>query len=187
MKSRFHRERRGTACAGFSLLEVMMAGGILIFGALALSQATVQSMKLAQQNRETAVAQAAIRQAIEDLQARPFDQIFVLFNGIASDDPAGGGPGASFDVPGLTPRADDADGMVGRVFLPEVTDLVTSTLREDLQDASLGMPRDLNGDGDVDEGNHAGDYQILPVRVRLEWTGKGGDRMLEVRSVVSDR
>jgi hypothetical protein len=190
MKSRIHTRRRGKACAraGFTLIEVMMAGGILIFAALALSQATAQSMKLAQSNRETALAQAALRQAVEDVQARPFEDIFFLFNSIASDDPAGQtAPGPHFDVPGLTARADDPDGMVGRIFLPEVTDLFTSSLLEGIQDASLGMPRDLNGDGDIDNSNHSGDYQILPVRVRLEWTGKGGDRMVEVRTMVTDR
>jgi hypothetical protein len=32
-----------------------------------------------------------------------------------------------------------------------------------------------------------GDYQVLPVRVRLEWQGKNGPRVLEVRTMVTDR
>jgi hypothetical protein len=51
----------------------------------------------------------------------------------------------------------------------------------------MGMPRDLDGDTFVDGDDHAGDYQILPVRVRLEWQGKGGARVLEVRTMVTDR
>ena len=145
-------------------------------------------MKLSQTNRETALAQAAARQAIEDLQARTFDELFVLFNTPTLDDPTGKfAPGNAFDVPGLAPRADDLDGLVGQVILPEKSPLGVSGLYENYSDAVMGMPRDLNGDGDIDDLNHAGDYQILPVRVRLEWTGKGGERMLEVHTIVSAR
>jgi type II secretory pathway pseudopilin PulG len=182
------RPGKASVRSGFTLLEVMIGGGILIFAALALSQATVQSMKLSLQNRETALAQAAARQAIEDLQARDFADIFVLFNSVDGDDPVGfDAPGATFDVPGLTPRAPGLT--VGRILLPEVVVGATSRLDENYQDQAMGMPRDLDGDGVVDDDgtDHKGDYQILPVRVRLEWTGKGGDRVFEVRTMVSAR
>jgi hypothetical protein len=180
------RPGKASVRSGFTLLEVMIGGGILIFAALALSQATVQSMKLSLQNRETALAQAAARQVIEDIQARPFADIFPSFNAFAGDDPAGA-PGANFDVPGLRAQDGDADGMVGRIILPEKADLVSSVLDEDFQDAALGMPLDLNGDGDTDDDVLPADAQLLPVRVRLEWTGNGGDRVFEVRTMVSNR
>jgi len=191
MKQRQFRRRPGKACArgGFTLIEVMIGSGILVFAALALSRATVQSMKLSQQNRETALAQAAARQAMEDLQARPFDEIFTLFNSDPDDNPSGvPEPGTGFDVPGLSPRAGDPDQMVGQVILPEIMNGGASELREDFEDGALGMPMDLDGNGFVDEDLSVADtYQVLPVRIRLEWTGKGGDRVFEVRTVVSSR
>ena len=53
-------------------------------------------------------------------------------------------------------------------------------LREDVVDASVGMPRDLNADGAVDAFDHADDYVLLPVSVRLEWRDASGDRNVEV-------
>ena len=57
-------------------------------------------------------------------------------------------------------------------------------LREDIKDASLGMPRDLNGDGVIDSENHAGDYVLLPVKVRIDWKGITGERSFEVCTVL---
>ena len=53
-----------------------------------------------------------------------------------------------------------------------------------MKDASLGMPRDLNGDGVIDSEDHAGDYVLLPVKVRVNWRGITGDRSFEVCTVL---
>jgi hypothetical protein len=42
-----------------------------------------------------------------------------------------------------------------------------------MTDAQLGMPRDLDADGVVDDANHANDYLLLPIRIRIEWISKG--------------
>lgn len=183
------RRRRADARSGFSLVEILIATTVLICAVLALSQSTVFSMRLGQTNREGAIAQAALRQALENLQAQDFEDIFALYNTSPADDPGGpsSGPGAGFAVAGLTPLADDEDGLVGRFLLPEVAGAAGPELRETFADAAMGMPRDLDGDTFVDGDDHAGDYQILPVRVRLEWLGKGGPRVLEVRTMVTDR
>jgi hypothetical protein len=51
--------------------------------------------------------------------------------------------------------------------------------------ASLGMPRDLTGDILIDNFDHAADYRILPVRVRVSWTGKSGPRSIELQTLLS--
>ena len=56
----------------------------------------------------------------------------------------------------------------------------------DLTDAVLGMPRDLNADSALDGNDHAGDYTILPVRVRIEWTGINGDRFMEMATAITE-
>ena len=86
---------------------------------------------------------------------------------------------------GLDPRADDDDGFVGRIEFPSVAVGGDLQVREDLKSAVLGMPRDLNADGVVDAADHAADYVILPVRVRLEWTGSRGEGALQYQTLLS--
>ena len=189
LRCRVGRRRRGTS-AGFSLVEVLVATSILIFAVLALSQSTVFSMRLGHANREAALAQAALRQALENLQAQDFASLFALYNTDPADDPGGAGsaPGPGFAVAGLGARSGDPDGLVGRFILPaQVGPGGELELHEDFSDAAMGMPRDLNGDTFTDDEDHSGDYQILPVRVRLEWQGKGGERVMEVRTMVTRR
>ena len=55
------------------------------------------------------------------------------------------------------------------------------------RDAQLGMPRDLNGDGAIDSENHAKDYLLLPVCIRIEWRGLTGDREYELHTVLLNK
>ena len=112
------------------------------------------------------------------MRAQPFDQVYALYNADPADDPLGPGtaPGAGFAVPGLSAVPGDADGLVGLVVFPEVG----GELREDSADADLGMPRDLDLDGAVDDVDHSGNYGVLPVLVRVEWRGKGPARRLDL-------
>ena len=59
-------------------------------------------------------------------------------------------------------------------------------LREDYQDALWGMPRDLTGDSIIDAEDHAENYILLPVRVRIEWQGRVGPRTYEVLTMLAD-
>ena len=59
-------------------------------------------------------------------------------------------------------------------------------VREDLVDAELGLPRDLNGDNVVDDQNHAGDYIILPVCIVVRWQGMFGERSLRMVTMLTD-
>jgi hypothetical protein len=59
-------------------------------------------------------------------------------------------------------------------------------LREDVNLPELGMPRDLNGDGAVDAGNHSTDYRLLPVIVRVRWQGAGGPSQFELKTMLAN-
>jgi hypothetical protein len=145
--------------------------------ALKMTVQTLTSVnKLSPVNRETAIATTVALSKLEELRSVPFDEIFARYNDLDADDPGGVGTaaGGDFAVPFLEPRAGDPDGLVGRIDFPTVGD----ELREDVVDRDLGMPRDLDGDGAEDTDDHAGDYAILPVRVRIEWTGRSGDRSI---------
>lgn len=163
---------------GFTLLELVIVVAISL---IALGQMTTSILGVARLeplNRESSIAMNAGIGALETLRGTPFEEVFRRFNKDPDDDPDGPGtaPGISFAVPFLDVTTGDIDGMVGRIEFPSVAD----DLREDVADARLGMPRDLNGDGIVDALDHTDDYQVLPVLIRLEWTGTSGPRTMNL-------
>lgn len=168
------------ARAGFTVVEVLITLAILLV-ALRITVQTLASVnQLSPTNRETAIATQGAQNLLEELRAAPFQTLFVRYNDRPDDDPGvpGTAPGASFDVPGLQPRPGDPDGRVGRIEFPAIA----GELREDADDRDLGMPRDLNGDGAEDGADHASDYTILPVRVWIEWSGRSGDRAVQMHT-----
>ena len=175
--------------AGFTLLEVMVAAVVLAVGVASVSGAMVSAIALNNVNRETSLAQQAARMMIETVRATNFGDTFETFNLSPFDDPLGpaSAAGQNFAVAGLSPQPGDADNMAGQIVFPTVVAGAVDFLREDVVDADLGMPRDLNADGLIDALNHANDYQILPVRVRVAWRGFSGNRALELESVLVER
>lgn len=183
---RTRRTRSRGGRSGFSLIELLVATTVLVLGMLGAIGTLTTVNKLGQSNRESIFAYQAARSMVESLQAEAFEDVYERFNADPADDPDGAAtaPGMDFDVPGLTPQAGDVDGLAGRVLFPVSPG---SVLREDLADASFGMPRDLNGDGVVDADDHTFDRIVLPVRVRVEWTGRSGDRFVEFTSILGRR
>jgi hypothetical protein len=164
------------------LLEIVVSTVILLIVLVGFSQGLVSSASLGFATREQGQAREAVRGRLEELRATAFEEILARYNDEPGDDPASGpSPGAHFDVLGLTPRPADPDGHVGRILFPLSED---GELREDLELARLGMPRDLSGEGDIDDLDHAGDYRILPVLVRLEWSGAAGASSFEALTLL---
>ena len=160
-------------CRGFALIEVLIAGVLLVLALVGFTGAIGTSLRTNAANRERVVASEGARQVLEILTSTDFREIFVRFNDDPSDDPEDGkSPGSAFELFGLVPQAGDPDGMVGEVIFPNHGD--PGELREDVEDLALDMPRDLDMDGDVDSEDHSEDYKILPVRIRVRWTGKVG-------------
>ena len=170
------------------MLELMVAMSVLLIALLAGSRTLGSSMVLTEVNRETALATDAAREVVEILEGvEEFDTIFRMYNSHLDDDfglllPA---PGKDFAVEGLQPAADDPDGFVGEILFPVNED--GSELLEDTADDDLWMPRDLDGDGDIDLLDHAENYRLLPVLLRLRWEGTSGERSMEVRTLIADR
>ena len=104
---------------------------------------------------------------------------------VAFDDPDGLGsaPGHRFAVEGLDPLPTALDGLIGEVHLPGVeVEPRKWQLREDQVLPALGLPRDLNGDSILDEGDHALDYVPLPVRVTIDNSLSDTHTVVEVRA-----
>lgn len=160
---------------------------LFLVALIAFSRSVKSAVDLGNTSHESAIAREAIRRILESMSAVSFDEAFALYNSDPSDDLDGPGTadGSSFSVGGLQPLSDDADGMVGEIVLPE--DQLVFALREDIIDARIGMPRDLDLDGVIDGEDHSGNYRVLPVYVRIEWRGPTGPRELMARTILGDR
>ncbi len=164
-----------------------MAALVLTVAISGLSASILVAMSLNRVNRDTSVAQQAARRTLEEIESRTFSEVFAAYNANVGDNvgllsPA---PGANFAVPELNTLPGDADGMCGRVIFPTQLVGAVEQLREDVVDAELGMPRDLNGDaGVIDALDHALNYRLLPVRVRIEWQGAIGPRRVDMETIL---
>ncbi len=161
--------------SGFTFVEVVCVLSFLAIGLLALAASIGRGMGTVATNREEDVAAHAAREELERLQdpaGLEFAQIFAAYNADPDDDPPDVViPGASFAVDGLREGR-------GEVLFP----VADGELREDV------AGRDLNGDGELDEENHAADYVLLPVTVRILWTGTTvGSRSVEFSTVLAQR
>ncbi len=181
---------RNRLCAGgevgFTLVEVMIAIVLLCLAMLGFSRSIVSSMVASSTDREVRTAAEASRGALERLSGSDFSEVFKLYNGDPADDPDGAGsaPGSTFDVTNLDSLDGDPDGQVGEVLLPIIEVDGTWQVREDLEWPQLGLPRDLSGDGVIDDQDHSLDYVLLPARVRIEWKGRGGPAHIQFHTVL---
>lgn len=185
------------------MIELMVVMTILVVVVSIFYQMVVSVSGLRRANRESAIAAEAARMMIETMRNEEFSELYALYNGNSEDDPSGPGtaPGHRFAVEGLRATDESPDGLVGEIFFPNAAQLpegvggaglleVLTTdepwaLREDLEIENLGMPRDLNGDNIIDARSHDKHYILLPVRIRLEWTGKTGPRTFEIFTMLA--
>jgi type II secretory pathway pseudopilin PulG len=185
-----HPQRRGPSRrgAGFSLLEVTIAITVLTLALAGATSSIVAGDRLQRVNRDSALAEDAVRQGLELMRGADLATMYARFNTRVDDDPVGFvSPGATFDVPGLRSPPANAGAPVGTIQFPTIDDGAGPELREDFVDAQMGMPADLNGDGAIDDLDHSGDYRFLPVRVSVQWYGALGTRTLTVETVLWNR
>jgi len=176
------RERVGTA--GLTLIEVAVAVTVLAVALCAMASTVVTTGALNRGSHETALARKAAERMVDALRNTTFRDVFAVYDVDPGDDPGGPGtaPGSRFAVRGLTPLPGTPGGLTGEILFPSAGPI----LRENVADAAHGMPRDLNGDTAVDAADHAGDYLVLPVRVRVRWAGTGGERTVELATLLSE-
>ncbi|MCP3917479.1 MAG: prepilin-type N-terminal cleavage/methylation domain-containing protein [bacterium] len=169
---------------GMTLVEVMVALVIMTVSVYLLTSTITATIAHTRGKQERATAVDAVMNLFEHMRSEPFEELFTLYNIDDSDDPSGPGsaPGANFAVPGLDPDPADGDGFVGEIILPSQG----PQLREDVTQTKLGMPRDLNGDLRADARDHANDYIVLPVTVRLRWRGAAGSRKFEMSTMFAN-
>ncbi|HKB14526.1 MAG TPA: hypothetical protein VKF62_00590 [Planctomycetota bacterium] len=177
---------------GWSLVELALALSTGAVPAFAAGSLLSDAFSPPPADRESSLAMASMTRTLETMQGGNvrFEDLFRAYNADPSDDPGGPGtgPGASFAVAGLEPRAGDADRAPGRIEFPS-PEGSPELLREDLTAELFGLAvdHDLDGDGVVDDSNHAGNYLLLPVLVRVEWTGPSGEESRSLHTFPAKR
>jgi type II secretory pathway pseudopilin PulG len=177
----------GSSRRGSTLVELLVAVAVLMVGLLAFTRTLGGALELGRANRRTAQATAAAQAIVERLFATDPTRVFALYNDDPDDDPDGPGtaPGSRFAVADLEACAADG-GRCGKIFFPVAEDQ-PGVLREDLVDAKLRTPLDLDLDGTVDDVDHSGDYRLLPVRIRIAWQDWRKVREIELSTIVGVR
>jgi hypothetical protein len=60
-------------------------------------------------------------------------------------------------------------------------------LRENLALPELGTPMDLDSDGVIDGNDHAADYTVLPVLVRVRWQSPIGPAQVQLQCFLGEQ
>ena len=153
---------------GFTVLEMALATVTLMVGIMSISAATLRMHNLGRQNRERTIGHNAIHGVAERLNSA---------SAIAAVDTStwaqtlldaygpGGTVGDSFDVTGLTPPQ-------GVEAVGQIQIITNETLTDAQLGVVMGMPRDLNGDGDALDVDVTGTASMLPVIVSTTWRGE---------------
>lgn len=173
-------------CAGFTLVEVAISLAVIAIALLGMISAIVAAQKTNEASRELTVAMNAAREKVEEMRSYPLSEVYARYNADPNDNPATGeSPGPTFPVSGLVPPSNTLNGKI--VFPEDSSGSGSTSLREYVDDPRLGMPRDLNGDGIVDTGNHSSDYVILPMRIVIEWRGIYGAQRFEMNTCLYEK
>lgn len=164
---------------GMTLLEIVVAIGILAIGLVGLVSVIVHTTRHNATMRENLIAMRAAEKQIEEMQNTSFDLVFSTFNAPAKK---------TFDVTGL--KSPIPSTKVGSIKFP--TDAGGTQLLETATGAVMGggSNLDLNGNGSIDAGNIANlagtpaTYGVLPVEIELQWRGVQGKRLMSYRHII---
>ncbi len=163
-----HRSAR----EGFTLIEVMIAMVVMLIGLMALTSTSLVVHSVNESDRLRRKALSGLRAAVERLQSRStalIDSDTGWANDLVQAYTGGGNPGPLFSVRGL-------DAWEGEASLGTIQIITDETDTDGILGVNLGMPKDLNADGDTLSTDVTADAQLLPVIVRVRWEGAAGQR-----------
>ncbi|MHC4860922.1 MAG: type IV pilus modification PilV family protein [Planctomycetota bacterium] len=158
---------RRAAQAGFTVLEAAIALTVLAVALLSLWGTLLYC------SRSNQVAEQKVR-ALNAAQAKLEEKKSSSFESLITDYGPSGSFGDQFPVPSLDDDEEVARGQI--VFY------VSETATPD--GGAVGLPLDLNGDGDAEDEDVSASYGILPVRVSIMWTGALGPQRMDVRAIL---
>jgi type II secretory pathway pseudopilin PulG len=156
---------------GFTIVELLVSFSALMVVLLGFSRMLLSSHMASSTTHEATLAKEAARSMIERLQAAPLAAVYAQYNAA---------PWPGFAVRGLEAPLDDPDGLPGIIRFPEQGGVLSELAIQ----PQYGWPMDMDRDGDVLTADVSGTYRRLPVVVRVEWRGSGGDGSVEFRTVL---
>lgn len=171
---------KGGRRAGFTLIEVMLAMAIVAFALLGLVSLITSSSRVQDESSSRTRAYNAVRKVIEEMRGLPLADVYPTYR-------SGGTIGDTFAVDEIPKNPAGVNGAQGRILFPEAGGGLTESPADAILAAELGMPKDLNRDGDVvDTGLST--YAILPVKIVVEWAQPGGKlSKVEVVTFIAER
>ena len=149
--------RQTPAREGFSLLEVLIGTALATTSILGLGVVFISSQRSHDMGIEETVVSHAFRRTVEQMRGERFEDVETLYTGY------------QFTVDEV-----NASGTV-TVYVDE-----TASVPE------LGLPRDLNGDGDDTDPDVSPDYNLLPVRVDITWSNMFGGQTRTLYTYLSE-
>lgn len=157
-----------------SLLETVIGITVVMIGLMAITSTSLVVHSLDESDRSRRLAVNALQGKIEEVNARS-NSVLDADAGWSTEllglyDPNQTG-GTTFNVNGLDPW--EGDVTVGSLWV--VTD---ETITDTELGVEMGMPRDLDGDGVVGNKDVSTNATLLPVIVRMRWSGEAGERSL---------
>ncbi len=156
---------------GFTLVEIVVALGILVVAIIGLVSVIAHTTRHNAVNRENQTAMRAAEKKIEEMVNSSFATVFTTFSATGA---------ATFDVPPLL--APTSGTKVGTIRFPGAG----GALLELGSGAFMGMAADLDldGNGAVTSGDVSTTYQILPLEIEMTWKGIHGERTLRYRHML---
>ena len=143
--------------SGFTLVEVMSATVLMTVGLMGLGVVFVSSHRSHEMGTEEAVVSHAIRRTVEQMRGEAFADIATLYTGYQ-----------------FTLNEINGSGTVA-IYVDE-----NATVPE------LGLPRDLNGDGNASSSDVTASYILLPVRIDVTWPDSFGDQTRTLYTFLSE-
>lgn len=171
-RARSARTRQGQG--GFTMLEVSLALTILVVALVATTASNMRVQSLRRSNRDRVVAHNASRTIAENVQAISRSGVTDpggWSNHVVTALSVGGTLGSTFDVPELTP-------VQGQTHVGSIQVITDETVPDSALSLQLGLPRDLNGDGDALDTNVSPNSHLLPVVITLRWHSQSGDQQM---------
>jgi len=161
--SRQQESHRTRGDAGLSLLELMISMGVFAMVLLLIMASVVVTEEVRRFASEKDMARESMENELARLQS-------LGFQGIIDEVAAlGAGMTVAFAVPGLDR---------GAIPSGQVDILLNETVTDADLGMELGMPRDLDGDGFVDNIDTSATATLLPLVATVTWTGVAGTNSL---------
>lgn len=148
------------------MLEVLIAFAVAAVALMGTLSAIASIMQLTDSNREQAMALNVARQKLAELQIAPFHTTLEQF-----------GPASTANSTSFL----QLDGGTIKFIFPINA---SGKLDETMVDELMGMPMDLNGNGNSTDTNVSTNYCLLPVRIQLTWKSPNGSREMSLNTLL---